>query len=166
MYAKSVLSTSLKAEAEQAVSALNGNGTFTGFDVQAVLLFSIAIYWANEPEKSMTLLDRAIAMALQLGMQSREFAHSNGENDPLLEECWRRTWWQIYMTDAHIAGSTSSYPFRTSGMEMSVDLPCDEDAYESGVRLFALVKRVWCIDEIENTYAADAARLRYERVPR
>ncbi|OJJ05028.1 hypothetical protein ASPVEDRAFT_55065 [Aspergillus versicolor CBS 583.65] len=131
VYAKSVLSTSLKAEAEQAVSALNGNGTFTGFDVQAVLLFSIAIHWANEPEKSMGLLDRAVAMALQLGMQSREYAHTNGENDPLLEECWRRTWWQIYMTDAHIAGSTSSYPFRTSGMEMSVDLPCDEDAYES-----------------------------------
>lgn len=141
MYAKSTLSASLKAEAEQAISTLatngNGNGSgsamFTGFDVQAVLLFSIAIYWGNEPEKSMTLLDRAIAMALQLGMPSKEFACSNGDNDPLLEECWRRTWWQIYMTDAHIAGSTSTYPFRTSGMEMTVDLPCDEDAYESGV---------------------------------
>lgn len=83
----------------------------------------------------MALLDRAIAMALHLGMQTREFAYSNGESDPLLEECWRRTWWQIYMTDAHIAGSTSTYPFRTSGMDMSVDLPCDEDAYESGVSL-------------------------------
>lgn len=143
VYAKSTLSASLKAEAEQAISTLATNGTgtgsgsgsamFTGFDVQAVLLFSIAIYWGNEPEKSMTLLDRAIAMALQLGMPSKEFAYSNGDNDPLLEECWRRTWWQIYMTDAHIAGSTSTYPFRTSGMEMSVDLPCDEDAYESGV---------------------------------
>jgi hypothetical protein len=135
VYAKSVLSASLKTEADQAISALATQGIYTGFDVQAVLLFSIAIYWANEPEKSMALLDRAIAMALQLGMQTREFAYSNGESDPLLEECWRRTWWQIYMTDAHIAGSTSTYPFRTSGMDMSVDLPCDEDAYESGVSL-------------------------------
>ncbi|KAL4974659.1 hypothetical protein BDW66DRAFT_152693 [Aspergillus desertorum] len=132
VYAKSSLSASLKVEAEAAVSSIGTNSPITGFDVQAVLLLSIAIYWANEPEKAMSLLDNAIAIALDLGMQRQEYAYANGNKDPLLEECWRRTWWQVYMTDAHIAGSTSTFPFRTSKIEMSCDLPCDEAEYESG----------------------------------
>ncbi|KAL4868433.1 hypothetical protein BDV12DRAFT_103184 [Aspergillus spectabilis] len=136
IFAKSVLTPSTKLEAEQAVSSIGTNGPITGFDVQAVLLVSIAIYWQNEPDKALRLLDRAIAMALNLGMQKQEFANANGNSDPMLEECWRRTWWQIYLTDAHIAGSTTTFPFRTSGVKMSADLPCDEAEYEAGVRHF------------------------------
>ncbi|KAL3433549.1 hypothetical protein BDV09DRAFT_171662 [Aspergillus tetrazonus] len=132
VYAKSSFSAALKLEAEAAVSSIGTNSPITGFDVQAVLLLSIAIYWANEPQKALGLLDKAIAMALELGMQLQGYAYANGSTDPLLEECWRRTWWQIYMTDAHIAGSTSTFPFRTSNVEMNCDLPCDEAEYESG----------------------------------
>ncbi|KAL4912978.1 hypothetical protein BDW62DRAFT_215902 [Aspergillus aurantiobrunneus] len=132
VYAKSAISGSLRREAEQVVSSIDAHGPITGFDVQAVLLLSIAIYWGNEPEKALTLLDKAIAMALGLGMHMQAFAYVNGNSDPLLEECWRRTWWQVYMTDAHIAGSTSTFPFRTSKVEMTADLPCDEADYESG----------------------------------
>ncbi|KAL5050931.1 hypothetical protein BDW71DRAFT_80390 [Aspergillus fruticulosus] len=132
VYAKSSFSASLKVEAEAAVSKIGANCRITGFDVQAILLLSIAIYWANEPEKALNLLDKAIATALDLGMHQQEYAYANGNSDPLLEECWRRTWWQVYMTDAHIAGSTSTFPFRTSSVEMSCDLPCDEAEYESG----------------------------------
>ncbi|KAL6231577.1 hypothetical protein BDW75DRAFT_233483 [Aspergillus navahoensis] len=133
VYAKSSFSASLKVVAEAAVSSIGANSPVTGFDVQAILLWSIAIYWANEPEKALNLLDKAIAMALELGMERQEYAYANGNSDPLLEECWRRTWWQVYMTDAHIAGSTSTFPFRTSTVEMSCDLPCGEAEYESGV---------------------------------
>ncbi|KAL4879892.1 hypothetical protein BJY04DRAFT_219697 [Aspergillus karnatakaensis] len=132
VYAKSTLLPSMKADAEQAVAALGATGPITGFDVQAVLLLSIATYWQNEPDKALRFLDQTIAMALNLGMQKQEFAYANGGNDPVLEECWRRTWWQIYMTDAHIAGSTSTFPFRTSGVEMTADLPCDAAEYDSG----------------------------------
>ncbi|KAL2819561.1 hypothetical protein BDW59DRAFT_151348 [Aspergillus cavernicola] len=132
LFAKSVLSSAMKAEAEQGISSLGTNGPITGFDVQAVVLFSIAIYWGDDADKALILLDNAIAMALDLGMNRQEFAYTNGRNDPLLEECWRRTWWQIYITDAHIAGSTHTFPFRTSKVEMTTDLPCDETGYESG----------------------------------
>ncbi|KAL4900137.1 hypothetical protein BDW74DRAFT_104479 [Aspergillus multicolor] len=132
VYAKSSSTPILKVEAEQAVSSIGTNTPITGFDVQAALLLSIATYWANEPDKALSLLDKTIAMALELGMQLQEFAYASGNNEPLLEECWRRTWWQVYMTNAHIAGSTSTFPFRTSGIEMSCDLPCDEAEYESG----------------------------------
>ncbi|CEL02047.1 hypothetical protein ASPCAL01622 [Aspergillus calidoustus] len=132
VFAKSVISASMKVEAEQAVASIGMNGPATGFDVQALVLLSIAVYWANEPEKALNMLDRSIALALELGMNRRGFAYAHGQKDPMLEECWRRTWWQLYITDAHIAGSTSTFPFRTSNVEMDVDLPCDEEFYESG----------------------------------
>lgn len=107
--------------------------SITGFDVQAVLLYSIAIYWCNEPDTGVELLDEAIRLALELGMNRREFALENHQNDPVLAESWRRTWWQIYVTDAHIAGSTHKFPFRCSHLEMTVDLPCEELDYALGV---------------------------------
>lgn len=93
----------------------------------------IAIYWCNEPDTGVELLDEAIRLALELGMNRRDFAQENSQNDPILAESWRRTWWQIYITDAHIAGSTHKYPFRCSHIEMTVDLPCEEVHYASGV---------------------------------
>ncbi len=40
----------------------------TGFLVQALLLYSIAVYWSNEIERSLELLDNAIYLALELRM--------------------------------------------------------------------------------------------------
>ncbi|KAI1838083.1 transcriptional regulator family: Fungal Specific TF [Penicillium roqueforti] len=105
----------------------------TPFDVQALLLYSIAVYWCNETESGVELLDEAIRMAVALGMNKSEFARNHAEADSVLEESWRRTWWVIYITDAHIAGSTHTYPFRTSGIEITTDLPCEEEQYEIGV---------------------------------
>jgi len=75
------------------------------FDVQAVLLYSIAVYWCNETEHGVELLNEVIHMAVTLGMNKKEFAQSYGEDNSVLEESWRRTWWVIYITDAHIAGN-------------------------------------------------------------
>ncbi|KAL2827471.1 hypothetical protein BJY01DRAFT_255690 [Aspergillus pseudoustus] len=132
IFAKSVIAESMKIEAEQAVASIGVNTPKTGFDVQALLLLSIATYWGNEPEKALPLLDMTIALALELSMNTQGFAYAHGQKDPMLEESWRRTWWQLYVTDAHIAGSTSTFPFRTSHVEMDVDLPCDENLYEIG----------------------------------
>ncbi|KAJ5499471.1 Major facilitator superfamily domain general substrate transporter [Penicillium expansum] len=104
----------------------------TPFDIQAILLYSIAVYWCNETESGVELLDEAIRMAVALGMSKKEFAQNYGEADSVLEESWRRTWWVIYITDVHIAGSTHTYPFRTSGIEITTDLPCEEEQYEGG----------------------------------
>jgi hypothetical protein len=107
----------------------------TSFDVQAVLLYSIAVYWCDEPDRGVELLDEAIRMAVSIGMNKKEFSQTYGNGDPVLEESLRRTWWVIYITDAHIAGSTHIYPFRTSGIEITTDLPCEEHEYENGVSL-------------------------------
>ncbi|KAE8384129.1 hypothetical protein BDV23DRAFT_189521 [Aspergillus alliaceus] len=100
--------------------------------MQAVLLYSIATYRGNETKRALDLLDKAIGMALELGLNKQRFALENGNGEVVLEESWRGTWWQIYVTDAHITGSTHTFPFRTSNVEMDVDLPCKEDEYEAG----------------------------------
>lgn len=110
----------------------------TGFDVQALLLYSIAVYWSNDPDHGTVLLDEAIQMAVELGMNRKEFPVQHGNNNPVLEESWRRTWWLLYITDAHIAGSTHVFPFRTNNIDKTVDLPCEEHEYDSGVTMFVL----------------------------
>ncbi|KAJ5378123.1 uncharacterized protein N7496_005532 [Penicillium cataractarum] len=134
LFASSMSSDSLHQEIQTyLVSIRNRTRSITGFDVQAVLLCSIAIYWCNEPDAGVELVDEAIRLALELGMNRQEYADENSQNDPILAESWRRTWWQIYITDTHIAGSTHKFPFRCSNIEMTVNLPCEERDYESGI---------------------------------
>lgn len=140
LFEKSTLSDPFHQDVQSALSIIrSGIRPVTGFDVQAILLYSIAIYWCNEAEQGVQLLDEAIRLAVDLGMHRKEYAVQNGSQDRVLEECWRRTWWQIYISDAHIAGSTHTFPFRTARIDMTVDLPCEEHQYESGVSAPA-----WC----------------------
>ncbi|KAK9319415.1 hypothetical protein V1517DRAFT_332637 [Lipomyces orientalis] len=133
LFTASVSSAPWKAKAQESLAAMrHQHPAITGYDVQAVLLYSIAVYWCDESEKGLELLDETIRMALSIGMNRSVFAVEHGRQDPVLEESWRRTWWQIYITDAHIAGSTRAYPFRTSRVEMDVQLPCEEKSYETG----------------------------------
>lgn len=111
-----------------------GARTPNSFDVQAVLLYSIVVYWRNEPSAGTALLEESVSMATALGMHRKEFAHQHGQGDAVLEESWRRTWWQIFIADVHIAGSAHTFHFRTGGVGMTADLPCEEHEYEAGVR--------------------------------
>ncbi|KAF1951750.1 hypothetical protein CC80DRAFT_423925 [Byssothecium circinans] len=100
--------------------------------VQALMLYSIAVYWCNEPERGRKLLDEAINAAFVLGMQRREFASQYGLGDPVLEESWRRTWWQLHVTDVHISGSSHTYKGLSTKFPITTELPCEELLYEQG----------------------------------
>jgi hypothetical protein len=39
----------------------------------------------------------------------------------------------VYITDAHIAGSTHTFPSQKSNVEITTGLPREEQQYESGV---------------------------------
>lgn len=103
------------------------------FMVQARLLLSIALYWSCDRSESREVMDSAFWAASDLGMFRREFATENGEGDPVLEESWRRTWWQVYIVDAYFAVITRTPTFLAHGVETTVNLPCEENEYESGV---------------------------------
>ena len=105
----------------------------TPHQIQALLLFSITLYWSDEIERSLDLLGLVIHRALEMQMHHSAFATQNSRSDPVLEESWRRTWWQIYITEGHIASSARTFPSRIGIIEMTTMLPCEEEAYESGV---------------------------------
>ncbi|KAF2728467.1 hypothetical protein EJ04DRAFT_581323 [Polyplosphaeria fusca] len=133
LFTESVPMAPMAAAAERATALAHANGRLpTPYDVQALMLYAIAVYWCDEPERGRELLDQAILGACNLGMHRAEFASMHGQNDPVLEESWRRTWWQLYLTDAHIAGSTHSFPTKTGLANISTELPCEEVYYQSG----------------------------------
>jgi hypothetical protein len=134
LFAPSIPSGPLKSTAEhKLVTARLQDLTVTPFDIQAVMLYSIAAYGCDELDKLKELFNWVIRMALARGMNRSGFAAEHGRQDPILEESWRRTWWQIYITDAIIAGTTHTYPHRMSSVDVDVYLPCDERSYELGV---------------------------------
>ena len=109
------------------------------FLAQCRLLLSIALYWPTDMVESRSVLDLAIRDAFDLGMYRRDFALENGGGDPVLEESWRRTWWQIYTVDAYHTAIKRSARFLAQDLEMTVELPCEEAGYESGVSTLGAV---------------------------
>ncbi|UNI17034.1 hypothetical protein JDV02_003413 [Purpureocillium takamizusanense] len=102
------------------------------FLAQSHLLFSIALYWREQPQASRLHMDTAVAMALESGMFLRDFAARHAPDDPVLAECIRRTWWQIYIVDAYYAAIKRSSTFRANTVEPTTELPCEEAEYELG----------------------------------
>jgi hypothetical protein len=104
-----------------------------GFTVQALLLIAIATHSNDDFVYARELLDKAVQLALAIGMNSRSFARDNGEGDPVLEESWRRTWWLLYMTDGITSRIRHCSTFPLHGVRADVDLPCEEALYHAGV---------------------------------
>lgn len=99
---------------------------------QSRLLYSIALYWSRDMDEGRSVLNQAINGALAMGMHHRSFAIEHGGGDPVIEESWRRTWWQIYVVDAYHAAIIRTPNF-LARVDATVDLPCEESEYESGV---------------------------------
>ncbi|KAK1243455.1 hypothetical protein MKX07_004083 [Trichoderma sp. CBMAI-0711] len=51
----------------------------------------------------------------------------------VLEESWRRTWWELYVTDALFAGIRHLPTFTLWQVDADVDIPCEEEQYIEGV---------------------------------
>lgn len=104
------------------------------FMVQCHTIYSACLYWRGNVPKSRHHMDTAIRLALDAGMHRHEFAADHGNGDAVLEECWRRTWWQVYILDAYYSAIKRTADFPTYHVDATTDLPCEEDEYERGVR--------------------------------
>ncbi|KAI0100268.1 hypothetical protein GGR51DRAFT_533037 [Nemania sp. FL0031] len=102
------------------------------FLVQCHLLYSIALYWSTEKVKAREEIDTAIQIALNLGMNHRQFASEHGRGDAVLQESLRRVWWQLYCIDAYYAAIKRLPTFPLCEVDTDTELPCEEDEYESG----------------------------------
>ncbi|PBP16701.1 c6 zinc finger domain containing protein [Diplocarpon rosae] len=103
-----------------------------GFRVQAMLILAIGLDGNTEQEKALQTLLDAQDSALEMDMNKREFAIMNGGGSAVLEESWRRTWWELYVTDGMIAGVHQKSHFRMKDVLADVLLPCEEREYISG----------------------------------
>ncbi|UKZ72531.1 hypothetical protein TrVFT333_000161 [Trichoderma virens FT-333] len=102
------------------------------FMVQCHTIFSASMYWRGNTAKSRHHMDTAIQLALDMGMHHREFAADHGDGDAVLEESWRRTWWQVYIIDAYYSAIKRNVSFATFNVKATTDLPCEEEEYERG----------------------------------
>lgn len=106
--------------------------------VQCRILYSVALFWYNHKADAKSQMDRAAKLAIDLQMFRAEFAASQAADDRVQRESWRRTWWMLYILDAYYAGTLGTMNFRVMDIDMTVELPCDESDYESGVSIRTL----------------------------
>ncbi|KAF1843848.1 uncharacterized protein K460DRAFT_387804 [Cucurbitaria berberidis CBS 394.84] len=104
----------------------------TPFNVQALMLFAIAQYHCDVRGEARLRLDQAVSLALELCMNQTGFAQAYGEANPVLEESWRRTYYMITIANQYFAIVTNSPIYTLLTVPNFVDLPCDDDLYESG----------------------------------
>lgn len=105
-----------------------------GYYVQAMMLLTIGLQMAARPEQASPALASTSQLAVQIGLHRREFAWVQGAGRVVHEECWRRTWWELYVLNAMLSAMNRA-PFTLYDIESDCLLPCEEWEYESGVSL-------------------------------
>ncbi|KAK2594458.1 hypothetical protein QQS21_007804 [Conoideocrella luteorostrata] len=129
LYIRDAASPEYRAAVEVAITkGLPHNG----FSVQCLLLFAGALEWSGEQDKAASVLRDTKSMALGIKMNSQSFASKNGQRWAILEDSWRRTWWELYIIDSIFAGIRHLPTFDLWNEEGDVDLPCEEMDYVKG----------------------------------
>jgi hypothetical protein len=130
--------SSNSAEYREALQqSLSQNGLpMDGTRVQTLLLFAIGLHMSDLEQESADIMRSVAKLAVDLGMNRREFAVQFGGGQPLVEECWRRTWWEVFVCDGIFTGvNPMHYQLILHGIKQDVFLPCEEDEFHSGVRM-------------------------------
>lgn len=101
--------------------------------IQCRLLYSMALFWYDYKADAKAEIDQATRSATDMQMYLRSFSTTHGADDPVFQECWRRTWWMLYLVDGYFSGTLGTMNFTVASIDATVDLPCEESEYESGV---------------------------------
>ncbi|KAF2864820.1 hypothetical protein BDV95DRAFT_270181 [Massariosphaeria phaeospora] len=102
------------------------------YSVQALMLFSIGLHANNDVPRSAQIFGIAQALCVELGLNRIDFAVIHGNNDRVLEESWRRTWWSMYTVNGMLAAVNPGVQFRLKDIATDVPLPCEDHEYFSG----------------------------------
>ncbi|PNP79297.1 hypothetical protein FNYG_07373 [Fusarium nygamai] len=111
---------------------IDGAPLRNGFLVQAMLLIIIGLDGNRQEKKARKLMGDAIDISIQIKLNSDPFAATNGQGIPVLEESWRRTWWELYVVDALMSGVHQTNTFVLYDVPTDVGLPCEESQYLTG----------------------------------
>lgn len=119
----------------EAIHALKQDLSWTPYRVQGLLLLAIALHSVNEQAEAQSYLSNAVDLANILGMNRYGFASQYGEGKPLLEESFRRTWWELFFIDGMFAALQQKASFRCNTVELKAGLPCEDNAFLNGTWL-------------------------------
>ncbi|KKF97096.1 hypothetical protein CFO_g545 [Ceratocystis platani] len=100
-----------------------------GFLVQAMVLLILGLDGNCQRQQSRKMLLDVEKIALDINLHTRPFATMYGRGIPVLEESWRRTWWDLYVIDGMFAGVHRETNFALYDVPADVALPCEEDKY-------------------------------------
>ena len=104
-----------------------------GFILQAMMVLIVALDGMARNEKAREMLLDAEKLAQSIAINTKLFASYHGRSSPVLEESWRRTWWDLFVIDGMIAGVHRITNFALFDIPADVDLPCEEFEFISGV---------------------------------
>ncbi|KAL2809646.1 hypothetical protein BJX63DRAFT_404933 [Aspergillus granulosus] len=144
---------SLKQALQQpAYSFLTDPTLRDGFTVQALLLLAIVDHSQCHEQSAHRLLQTAVSLALEIGLHHACFAMENSYGQPVLEESWRRTYWELYIVDGWLAAIHEQSPFRLYDQRASVLLPCAERMYS----LDNVIPSGQTLDDLQNHWLAQS----------
>lgn len=103
--------------------------------VQAMLLYALGLDGGGEQTKAAHILVKAQHLALEIGMNTPDYAIINGQNSPVCEESLRRSWHELYVVSVMAAGFHGRSSFHMQDMKSAVPVPCEERQYDVGVSI-------------------------------
>lgn len=97
-----------------------------GFQVQALLLLTITSYASGEREQGDVAIRQAVETAFHIGLDSEDFGIGCSA---VIQESWRRTWWELYSICGIIRVLTPTIPKLDPPYSRLV--PCHDTAFNS-----------------------------------
>lgn len=130
-------STSVSSDSFRTITStkLEHTSTRSACMVQALILFAVALHARNEQKEAEKTLLRAVNLALEIGMNGRDFAALNGKQQAVIEESLRRTWWEVFIVDGYVAALHRKPGFKSSQVNLDTQLPCEENVFAEGICL-------------------------------
>ncbi|GFF33440.1 hypothetical protein IFM46972_03893 [Aspergillus udagawae] len=117
---------------QSAYSVLSDSTPRDGFKVQGMVLLAIVDHARGAEDSATRIMQAAVNLALELGMNRAAFAAEHSGGNSILEESWRRTYWELYFVDGFLAAMRDQSAFQLFHNAADVRLPCDEELYNSG----------------------------------
>ncbi|KAL4820613.1 hypothetical protein BDW67DRAFT_172776 [Aspergillus spinulosporus] len=137
---------------QAAFDAPSDQSVEAGFKVQSLLLLAITDHSLCHEQSAHRLIQTAVNLALETGMNRRRFASEHSYGHSVLEESWRRTYWELYVVDGLLAAMREQSSFRLYHQPVNVQLPCDEKMYKGDETLESLQNN-WSLGQDFSTFA-------------
>ncbi|KAL1862161.1 hypothetical protein Plec18170_000985 [Paecilomyces lecythidis] len=148
---------------------LSSDTSRTGFKVQGLLLISIVDHSSGYEDRALQTLETAIKMALDIQMNTESFVLRNSGGNAVLEESWRRTYWELYVVSGLFAAFRQETTFALHSQYADVRLPCRDELYNvagvipRGVTLEAF-QNFWLRDDSSNNFSSFSYRIQATQI--